>query len=274
MASDVKQMSKYMVPAYLQQLVAEKLGNGTGVDLHGFAIIASTLRHLAHAEITEYLYSVYRTLGYPISGGKAQHEAPRRRARLPTGHRNRSLVRRPCAALLRQPRRFLKWGLSGPSAYGERAPLHKACRPSQHSPASPLAPRRSLCASPRLPRFPWARRHPLRSWRGARAYGPGSVVAERRGMAPEAPPNLEECQTEALVGGRMGDYCRGRPWTPRSMELALPTAWRPHVPATWASRRTCSRQEPPAYCVDRPHVFAMCSPRTGCGRESSSNQFF
>lgn len=74
MASDVKQMSKYMVPAYLQQLVAEKLGNGTGVDLHGFAIIASTLRHLAHAEITEYLYSVYRTLGYPISGGKAQHE--------------------------------------------------------------------------------------------------------------------------------------------------------------------------------------------------------
>lgn len=72
---DVRQMSKYIVPSFLQELAAQKIGDGKGADLQWFAMLAATLRHIARAEVAEYLYGVYRTMGHPIAGSRSFEDA-------------------------------------------------------------------------------------------------------------------------------------------------------------------------------------------------------
>mmetsp|Transcript_52245 Transcript_52245/g.150437 ORF Transcript_52245/g.150437 Transcript_52245/m.150437 type:complete len:591 (-) Transcript_52245:77-1849(-) len=71
---EVRQVMKFIMPAFLQELVTQKLGDARGIDLHWFAVMTATIRHIAHAEITEYLYSIFRILGYQLSGEKAIEE--------------------------------------------------------------------------------------------------------------------------------------------------------------------------------------------------------
>mmetsp|Transcript_140796 Transcript_140796/g.366557 ORF Transcript_140796/g.366557 Transcript_140796/m.366557 type:complete len:625 (-) Transcript_140796:100-1974(-) len=69
----VRQLTKWIVPTFLFEEVLHKLGK-PGFDLRGMAIFVSTIEHLIHAEMTEMLYSVHRTMQVPISGDKSAEE--------------------------------------------------------------------------------------------------------------------------------------------------------------------------------------------------------
>lgn len=71
--SDVREVSKYMVPSYLQDLILRKTGTN-GMDLRSLAVMAATLEHLIHAELLSILYSVYATLNLPTAGKRSDRE--------------------------------------------------------------------------------------------------------------------------------------------------------------------------------------------------------
>lgn len=70
---DVKQVTKYIVPTYLHEEILPHTG-GLGFDLRWLAILATTIEHLIRSEMTEYLYSVFRTLQMPIAGKRSPAE--------------------------------------------------------------------------------------------------------------------------------------------------------------------------------------------------------
>lgn len=70
---DVKEVSKYMVPTYLQDVLMKRTGR-VSTDLHSLAILAATLEHLIHAELIDNLYSVYSTMGLPTAGDRSEKE--------------------------------------------------------------------------------------------------------------------------------------------------------------------------------------------------------
>jgi len=70
---DVKDVTKYMVPTYLQQLLSATLGV-TNFDLHALAALAASLDHLVHAEMIRMLYDVFTTLELPTAGKRTEAE--------------------------------------------------------------------------------------------------------------------------------------------------------------------------------------------------------
>jgi len=70
---DVKDITKYMVPSYLQQLLAQRLGV-SGFDLHSLSTLAAVIEHMIHAETISYVYSIFTTLGLPIPGRRTEKE--------------------------------------------------------------------------------------------------------------------------------------------------------------------------------------------------------
>lgn len=70
---DVKDITKYMVPSYLQQLIAAKVGD-SGLDLHNLAVLASVIDHMVHAEMLTIVYSIFTTLELTVPGKKTEKE--------------------------------------------------------------------------------------------------------------------------------------------------------------------------------------------------------
>jgi len=70
---DVKQVSKYMVPSVLHDLLWP-LAGGAGLDLRLLAILAATIEHLVRSERLAFLYWVYRTLDVSTDGVKTEAE--------------------------------------------------------------------------------------------------------------------------------------------------------------------------------------------------------
>jgi len=70
---DVKEVSKYMVPTYLMDLLLMRMGSAS-VDLRSLAILAATLEHLIHGEMIDNLYSVYSTIGFSPGGERNEKE--------------------------------------------------------------------------------------------------------------------------------------------------------------------------------------------------------
>lgn len=70
---DVKEVSKYMVPTYLQELLLQHVGSA-GIDLHSLAILVATLEHLVHGEMLDILYSIYSTIGLSTAGVRSKEE--------------------------------------------------------------------------------------------------------------------------------------------------------------------------------------------------------
>lgn len=70
---DVKDVTKYMVPSYLQDQLLAELGM-SGFDLDALAILASTLEHLIDAEMKSIVYSAFTTLGLPVPGKRSEAE--------------------------------------------------------------------------------------------------------------------------------------------------------------------------------------------------------
>merc|ERR1719515_698849 len=70
---DVKDITKYMVPAYLQQLLLKQMGV-QGFDLHSLAILGASIEHMIHAEMIAYVTSIFKTLGIPVAGIKTEKQ--------------------------------------------------------------------------------------------------------------------------------------------------------------------------------------------------------
>jgi hypothetical protein len=68
---DVRQLSKYMVPTFLYQLLMESSRHDHGLDLELLTVVAATFEHLVHSEMLKNLYHVYRTLGLATAGQKS-----------------------------------------------------------------------------------------------------------------------------------------------------------------------------------------------------------
>jgi hypothetical protein len=64
---DVRQMSKYMVPTFLYQLL-KPAHNDRGLDLDLLTVVAATFENLVHNEMLKNLYHVYKTLGLTTAG--------------------------------------------------------------------------------------------------------------------------------------------------------------------------------------------------------------
>lgn len=71
--ADVKQVNKYIVPTYIQELLVRHSG-GRGLDLRLLAVFVASLEHLVRAEMIHLLYSVYATLEKPTAGEKNEAE--------------------------------------------------------------------------------------------------------------------------------------------------------------------------------------------------------
>lgn len=67
---DVKDVNKYMVPSYLQQLFSYYLGHG--YDLRNLAILAAVLDHMIHSEMLAIMHSIYKTLELSTAGKKSE----------------------------------------------------------------------------------------------------------------------------------------------------------------------------------------------------------
>jgi len=70
---DVRQVTKYIAPTYLH----EELLTATGaedLDIHRLALFISTIEHLIHAEMLDYLYSVHRVMQVKVAGEKTEGE--------------------------------------------------------------------------------------------------------------------------------------------------------------------------------------------------------
>lgn len=72
--SDVKQVTKYIVPTLLHDMMLPNM-DGRGLDLHMLAIAAATIEHLVRAETLDVLYSVYTTLELPVGGRRTEAQA-------------------------------------------------------------------------------------------------------------------------------------------------------------------------------------------------------
>merc|ERR1740117_520068 len=70
---DVKDITKYMVPSYLQDLVLKHFGVAS-FDLRSLAVLAATIEHLVHGETISLVYSTFTTLGLPIVGKRTEKE--------------------------------------------------------------------------------------------------------------------------------------------------------------------------------------------------------
>merc|ERR1719424_1971104 len=70
---DVKDITKYMMPTYLQQLLSTRLGVAS-FDLKSLAILAAAIEHMVHAEMTSMVYAVFTTHGLPIPGKRSEKE--------------------------------------------------------------------------------------------------------------------------------------------------------------------------------------------------------
>merc|ERR1719401_842007 len=70
---DVKEVSKYMLPTYLQDLLMQHHGS-EGMSLRSLATMAAILEHLVYGEILNILYSVYSTIGLSTAGAHTNQE--------------------------------------------------------------------------------------------------------------------------------------------------------------------------------------------------------
>jgi len=70
---DVKEVSKFMLPTYLQDLIMTNYGS-EGVSLQSLAVIAATLDNLINGEMLNILYSVYSTVGLSTAGSRSNQE--------------------------------------------------------------------------------------------------------------------------------------------------------------------------------------------------------
>jgi hypothetical protein len=70
---DVKDITKYMVPAYMQHALLSEIGK-TSFDLKSLATMAATIEHLIHAEVLATLHSIYTTLELPIPGDRSEQQ--------------------------------------------------------------------------------------------------------------------------------------------------------------------------------------------------------
>jgi len=70
---DVKDLTKYMVPSFLQDQLLSQLGMA-GFDLQSLAVLAATIEHLIQAEMKSILYTTFTTLGLPIPGKRTAKE--------------------------------------------------------------------------------------------------------------------------------------------------------------------------------------------------------
>lgn len=70
---DVKEISKYMVPTYLQDVLMKQSGSPS-TDLRSLAILVATFEHLVHGEMLDILYSVYSTVGLSPAGQRSEEE--------------------------------------------------------------------------------------------------------------------------------------------------------------------------------------------------------
>jgi len=70
---DVRDVSKYMMPTYLQELVLTHLG-ASSFNLRSLAVLAATIEHLVNAETLSIVYSTFATLGLPIPGKRSEKE--------------------------------------------------------------------------------------------------------------------------------------------------------------------------------------------------------
>jgi hypothetical protein len=70
---DVKDVIKYMVPSYIQDLLLARTG-ADSFDLHALAVIASTIEHLARSELLSNVYSVFTTLEIPVPGKRTEQQ--------------------------------------------------------------------------------------------------------------------------------------------------------------------------------------------------------
>jgi hypothetical protein len=69
----MKEMTKFMVPSFLQDLLSAELAISS-FDLHSLAILAAAIEHLIHAEMTLITYRTFRTLILPIPGKRTGKE--------------------------------------------------------------------------------------------------------------------------------------------------------------------------------------------------------
>lgn len=69
----VKDVSKYIVPTYIQELLARQ-SSSEGTSLRGVAVIAATLEHLVHSEMLEALFHIYKALGFDPKGTRNAQE--------------------------------------------------------------------------------------------------------------------------------------------------------------------------------------------------------
>lgn len=66
---DVKDMTKYMMPSYLQDFIMRE--NGVrALDLTGLAVLAASIEHLVRLDLIAHLYAVYATLEYSTADRK------------------------------------------------------------------------------------------------------------------------------------------------------------------------------------------------------------
>jgi hypothetical protein len=70
---DVKEVSKFMLPTYLQDLIMKHYSS-QGMSLQSLATMAATLEHLIYGEMLNILYSVYSTIGLPTAGSRTDEE--------------------------------------------------------------------------------------------------------------------------------------------------------------------------------------------------------
>eukprot|EP00928_Gymnodinium_smaydae_P046352 TRINITY_DN30875_c0_g1_i1.p1 TRINITY_DN30875_c0_g1~~TRINITY_DN30875_c0_g1_i1.p1 ORF type:complete len:704 (-),score=165.52 TRINITY_DN30875_c0_g1_i1:54-1880(-) len=73
---DVRQVSKYIVPTLLYDILLRRLGipGDGGIDRHNLAVIAATLEHIVRSEALSLLYSTYLMLGLTVAGRKTSKE--------------------------------------------------------------------------------------------------------------------------------------------------------------------------------------------------------
>jgi hypothetical protein len=70
---DVKQISKYILPAHLEMLIA-KMSSLTDFDLQSIVILAATIEHFVDSETLTTVYDVFTTLQLPVTGRRTEEE--------------------------------------------------------------------------------------------------------------------------------------------------------------------------------------------------------
>jgi hypothetical protein len=70
---DVKDLTKYMVPSFLQDVLLSHL-NADAFDLRSLSILAASIEHLIHGETIAIVYDIFTTLGLPIPGDRTEDQ--------------------------------------------------------------------------------------------------------------------------------------------------------------------------------------------------------